>query len=951
MLGTAQGTPRAARGSGDGGVAFGSGTWLSRRSIVAAAFALLLGAALYTAFGSRGRAPIGRTHGAAPQGLSSLPLAAQGPVSAAIAADSAAYRVRAGRGGLTAVSPAQRLSSSFSSSGVSVIAGATRVSLSLRGVGYGSSLAALGSVAPTAHANRVLYEHAGLSEWYANGPLGLEQGFTLARAPAGDPTQPLTLSMAISGNARPALAVGGQSITLTHTGATVLRYSGLSVSDARGHLLRSWLALDGTRLLLRADARGARFPLRIDPFIHKGTALQGTGLAGNSQFGATVAMSSDGNTVLVGGPGDEEGPGAVWVFTRSGETWAQQGAKLTASGEIGPANLGTSIALSADGHTALIGGSGDDSSRGAAWVFTRVGETWSQQVKLEGTERHGPARLGNSVALSANGDTALVTGRADTNNLGAAWVFTRSGETWTQQGEKLTGGPEESASKTASDFGTASALSADGNTALIGASGDDGSSGSIWVFTRSGETWTQQGPKLGAAGGNLFGASVAISADGNVALVGSPHSASYYGAAWVYTRSGETWTQREELTGAGEVSTIIGGGFNAGVFGSSVAVSGDGNTFLIGGPGDYKRIGAAWVFVHSGEKWVQQGGKLSGGGAGVALSGDGTTALNGAPQVAVAWVYVPKPPTNPPEFGRCPKTNRGQEGDFGSSNCSYEKIAGSYEWLPGTVKSGFTTKMIEGVTTFETVKLSKVVCKGEASVGEHTGLSSAGGVMFTFTGCERLGEMCSSAGAEPGEVRTSALEGAIGIEKLGETAAKNKVALDLKPVGGSGPFMEFNCGATEVSLRGSVLVPVLANKMAVASTVKYLATKGKQKPERFLGGPTDVLEASFNKGVFEQIGMTAKVVQTNEEAVEVNTSSNASQAGQGGLPGPPRSSLARAEGLREPEQVCVGVRDLPELAHGPVSLGGVHQFLALPRGSHADARHHDAAIDALVDLG
>src|SRR5205807_6271533 len=94
-----------------------------------------------------------------------------------------AYRVTAARGGFRASSPPQRLESNFSSSGVSVSSGATRLALGLRGVGYGSLLEPLGGVAPQAHGNRVLFAHPGLTEWYLNGPLGLEQGFTLARAP------------------------------------------------------------------------------------------------------------------------------------------------------------------------------------------------------------------------------------------------------------------------------------------------------------------------------------------------------------------------------------------------------------------------------------------------------------------------------------------------------------------------------------------------------------------------------------------------------------------------------------------------------------------------------------------------------------------------------------------------------------------------------------------------
>ncbi|HXW59746.1 MAG TPA: hypothetical protein VEJ23_09750, partial [Solirubrobacteraceae bacterium] len=101
----------------------------------------------------------------------------------------------------------------------------------MRSVGYGSSLSALTAVAPRVKANRVSYERAGLSEWYVNGPLGLEQGFTIPKAPSTHPSGALTLSMALSGNAHAALASGAQSVTFSHLGGPVLRYSGLSATD------------------------------------------------------------------------------------------------------------------------------------------------------------------------------------------------------------------------------------------------------------------------------------------------------------------------------------------------------------------------------------------------------------------------------------------------------------------------------------------------------------------------------------------------------------------------------------------------------------------------------------------------------------------------------------------------------------------------------------------------
>ena len=349
---------------------------------------------------------------------------------------------------------------------------------------------------------------------------------------------------------------------------------------------------------------------------------QGAKLTGGplgSGFGWSVALSADGKTALIGGPGDS-GVGAAWVFVRSGSSWTQQGAKLKGSGETAGGGFGFSVALSVDGKTALIGGPGGDSGVGAAWVFVRSGSSWTQQgAKLTGSGQTDPfgSGFGSSVALSADGKTALIGGPGDNNSVGAAWVFVRSESSWTQEGAKLTSKSEPEISPgviVLPFFGVSVALSADGKTALIGglyASTIPGGfqAGAAWVFVRSGSTWTQQGARLtpsDESGPGVFGFSVALSADGNTALIGGPRDDNSLGrrlgiggvgAAWVFSRSGSTWTQQ----GAKLTRDEIGGGQFQ--FGSSVALSADAKTALIGGPGDFSLIGgdsskgAALVFT------------------------------------------------------------------------------------------------------------------------------------------------------------------------------------------------------------------------------------------------------------------------------------------------------------------------------------------------------------------
>jgi hypothetical protein len=314
--------------------------------------------------------------------------------------------------------------------------------------------------------------------------------------------------------------------------------------------------------------------------------------AGNDSFGFSVALSGD--TALVGAfrdSDDEKGSdlGSAYVFTRSGATWSQQ-AKLTAADGTPNDTFGGSVALSGD--TAVIGAilnddSGDDS--GAAYVFTRSGTTWSLQAKLTAADGAAGDWFGYGVTLS--GDTAVIGAVHDDDrgiDSGSAYVFTRTGTTWSLQA-KLT-----AADGAAGDvFSISSALS--GDTVVIGADLNDArgvDSGAAYVFTRSGVTWSQQA-KLTAtdgAAGDLFGYSVALA--GDIAVIGANMADDKdlnSGAAYVFTRSGSLWSQRAKLTAADGTSDDA--------LGWSVALSG--NTTVIGAAHDDdkgKDSGSAYVF-------------------------------------------------------------------------------------------------------------------------------------------------------------------------------------------------------------------------------------------------------------------------------------------------------------------------------------------------------------------
>jgi DNA-binding beta-propeller fold protein YncE len=646
------------------------------------------------------------SHRSAARGLTSLPLAAQAPVSAALGAAEPRYALHDDRGLLVAVNPAQGLRASFDRSGAHVRADAARLGLTLSGVGEGGTLRPLAGVIPRARANRVFYDYAGagLTESFVNGPLGLEQRFTVARALAGD-GGPLTLSLSLSGNVRGRVGAGRRSVLLKRPGAPALSYSGLVVTDARGRSLHAWLAIRRRQLLVRVDARGARYPVSIDPLIQQGSELTGLGVNGSGFFGASVALSSNGGTALVGAPHDTGNNGAAFVFVRSGSTWSQQaelvsdctGGSCTneGTGESGHGNFGTGVALSADGSTAAIGAPFDNSSEGAVWVFTRSGSSWTQQTELvadctsscdnEGIGETAVGSFGNAVALSADGGTLLAGAPLD-NSDGAAWVFTRSGSSWTQQaqlvGDCTSSCANEGTGESAGgEFGQAVALSGLGTTALIGA--PTSSDGAAWTFTYSGSSWTAE-PKLvgdctsnctgqgtGESGQGMFGSSVALSSDANTALIGADYDNTGVGAAWVFTNFQTAWTEQTKLVGdctsscTHEATDESGDGW----FGTSASLSSNGNLAVIGAYQDADADGAAFAFTRSQNVWTEDGAKLIGDcesdctyegtggtgngelGVGVAVSSDAGTVIVGGPadagSVGGAWVFTPLTPEAP----------------------------------------------------------------------------------------------------------------------------------------------------------------------------------------------------------------------------------------------------------------------------------------------------------------
>ena len=361
-------------------------------------------------------------------------------------------------------------------------------------------------------------------------------------------------------------------------------------------------------------------------------------------FGRSLALSSDGNTLAVSADGESSAAtgiggnqaddtasssGAVYIFTRSGTTWAQQ-AYIKASNAEANDKFGSSVSLSSDGNTLAVGAKNEDSSgtgvvgdqsnndameAGAAYIFIRTGSTWSQQAYIKASNTAAVDHFGHFAALSGDGNTLAVSAidedsvatgiggnQADDSagSAGAVYVYTRAGTIWSFQAYIKASNTDAS-----DNFGYSIALCSSGNTLAIGAwyedsnaSGIDGddtddteaNAGAVYVFSRSGTTWAQQAyiKASNTETWDRFGRSVALSFDGNTLAAGAYREGSSAtgvggsqtngtadsGAVYLYSRTGTTWSQESYIKASNTG--------NMDFFGHSVDLSSDGNTMVVG---------------------------------------------------------------------------------------------------------------------------------------------------------------------------------------------------------------------------------------------------------------------------------------------------------------------------------------------------------------------------------
>ena len=539
-----------------------------------------------------------------PADLSDLPVSAQAPISAALGQDNPAYHFQPIADGWRARQMRQGLEIDLEADGLVLRTADHRLALKLVAWGNPKGLRPVSPSLPQTTANRLAYAHGRLTEWYLNGPLGLEQGFSIE----GPPDTPsglmekddrgLTLALAVTTDLDLRLDADKKGITLSRPhGQALLRYGGLTAFDAAGKELPAWLELEGeasTILHLHVDDRGAVYPLTIDPWIQSAKLTDPNGAAFD-QFGYSVAVSGD--TAVVGAYGNNLFHGAAYVFIRPVSGWAaiaNFSAKLTASDGAVNDYFGVSVAVSGD--TVVVGADGN-LARGAAYVFVKPINGWATtnnfNAKLTASDGVDNDRFGYSVAVS--GDTALVGAYGAGLIRGAAYIFVKSSGDWATTNNfnaKLTAsdGVEDD------NFGFSVALS--GDTAVVAAYGHNLGSGAAYVFVKPISEWATTNAfsaKLAAsdgAAGDNFGFSAAVS--GDTVIVGSPYdqigSNSSQGSAYIFVKPPGDWA----TTNIFNAKLTASDGATYDNFGVSVAISG--LTALVGAYGNALGRGAAYLF-------------------------------------------------------------------------------------------------------------------------------------------------------------------------------------------------------------------------------------------------------------------------------------------------------------------------------------------------------------------
>ena len=462
----------------------------------------------------------------------------------------------------------------------------------------------------SAEGNRLSYTNpSGAQEWFRNTPSGIEHGMHLPQRPAdAPPGSPLRLTIHVNGltpTEDPTDPENNSILLCDASDKPILRYADLRVWDALQSPLAAHMETDGKTIMLVITDRTAVYPVMIDPVITSLEAELQPGVSGSGsqgdQCGFSVAL--DGETAVIGAPFDDtlsgNDAGRAFVFFKGVAGWESQGALEAVPGRLG-AQFGYSVDVAGD--AAIVGAYADQSFTGTAHVFRRSEGTWAHEAQLSPSTLTAGDRAGTAVAIS--GDTALVGSPRDgapvATNRGSAAVFLRSANVWSQQAILV------ASDGAVSDF-FGQSLALDGNTAAVGSLGDDtatgSNAGSVYVFDRSGSTWSQT-TRLdagSATAGENFGQAVSLSGDTLAASTSRATTAagSLAGRVSIYLRTTGSWALQQTIE-AGDAAA-------SDQFGYSLAV--DGDSLIVGAPyrdeGAATDAGAAYTFTRSTGVWTQ----------------------------------------------------------------------------------------------------------------------------------------------------------------------------------------------------------------------------------------------------------------------------------------------------------------------------------------------------------
>jgi hypothetical protein len=576
--------------------------------------------------------------------LSDLPDQAQNSISASLGLDLPQYHARKTREGYETENLRQGLTTQFTATGVDIRTGHDHWKMALQSYGYGTKFRLVRQVSPRVAGNRIEYQRGLLTEWYINGPFGLEQGFTLKRQPQRSNGGPLRVTFALSGSLK-AAAEDRNSLKLTRSnGSGVLRYAGLTARDASGKELAAVLVIkERKELRLEIDDSAAQYPVTVDPTIQNFTLTASDGMD-NDQFGTSVAI--DGNTAVVGALLGGQGGGAAYVFVRPPGGWANmtETAELTPSDPQDAGCFGCSVAIS--GNTIVVGASSatinGSEAQGAAYVFVEPPTGWTnmtETAKLTASDGAFASSFGTGVGICGNTIVAGAPSFSSNPIPGKAYIFVEPEGGWknlTQTAELLASDGFD-----LDNFGTSVSIS--GDTAVVGA--PDRGSGSArvgqgYVFVKPPSGWADMNEtaKLTASDGKIgyaFGLSVSLS--GTTAVVGAPAHPKE-GAVYVFVEPDGGWTSMTQTAG------LIGAS-GGGCLGWSTSI--DGDVIVAGSQCSFGLKGIALVFVKPRGGWRNSSRpklKLSipfsepEDSFGVAVGISGTTGIIGAPTA----------PTSPP---------------------------------------------------------------------------------------------------------------------------------------------------------------------------------------------------------------------------------------------------------------------------------------------------------------